>query len=222
MTPEACRDRRAALAAAALDRLDAAEAIALRAHLDGCGPCRAEAADLRGVAGALGRAGFPDGPPAEPPRTLERDLLSRLGAARADDRRARRHRWASVAAAVAAALAVVAGVVASLGDDGSAGGRRVGFPVRPDGVEASAVVHARDFGTEIELDVSGLDAGRWYWLWLTGDDGERVTAGTFRGTGGDVDVSMSAAIPLRDARRVWVTDDGDAIVLDATLSDPAG
>jgi hypothetical protein len=94
--------------------------------------------------------------------------------------------------------------------------------VRPDGVEASAVVHARDFGTEIELDVSGLDAGRWYWLWLTGDDGERVTAGTFRGTGGDVDVSMSAAIPLRDARRVWVTDDGDAIVLDATLSDPAG
>jgi hypothetical protein len=108
----------------------------------------------------------------------------------------------------------------ALAGDGEAG-RSVGFPVGAAGVEATATMHAREFGTEIELHVSGLDDGRWYWLWLTGDDGRRVTAGTFRGGEGRIEVSMTAAIALDDARRVWLTDDGEAIVLDAPISTPA-
>ena len=41
MTADACREWRGALAAAALGRIDPAEAIALQAHLDGCAACRA-------------------------------------------------------------------------------------------------------------------------------------------------------------------------------------
>ena len=64
----------------------------------------------------------------------------------------------------------------------------------------------------------GLDKGDWYWLWLTGDDGNRVPAGSFRGTGGEVDVTLTSALPLDAARRIWVTNDSDKVVLDAKLS----
>ena len=63
----------------------------------------------------------------------------------------------------------------------------------------------------------GLDDGDWYWLWLTGDDGKRVPAGTFRGTGGTVEVTLISALPLDAARRIWVTDDSDKVVLDAHI-----
>ena len=56
---------------------------------------------------------------------------------------------------------------------------------------------------------------RVYWLWLTGDDGNRVAAGTFRGQPQDVQVTLTSALPLRDTRRIWVTDEDDAVVLDA-------
>ena len=48
-----CRDWRGALGAAALGRLDPAEEIGLRAHLDGCADCRAELRELTAVANAL-------------------------------------------------------------------------------------------------------------------------------------------------------------------------
>jgi hypothetical protein len=67
------------------------------------------------------------------------------------------------------------------------------------------------------LSAAGLDEGDWYWLWLTGEDGKRVAAGTFRGTGDDVDVTLTAALPLDAARRIWVTDADDEIVLDAQI-----
>jgi hypothetical protein len=133
--------------------------------------------------------------------------------------RRRRHALVAVGSAAAAVALVLAALLArGAGDDEP--GRRVGFPVGAVGVEATATMHAHEFGTEIQLEVSGLDEGRWYWLWLTGDDGRRVTAGTFRGGDGPLEVSLTAAIALRDARRVWVTDDDDAIVLDAPISTP--
>jgi hypothetical protein len=33
-----------------------------------------------------------------------------------------------------------------------------------------------------------------------------------------MDLTMNAAIPLRDARRIWVTDADDDVVLDARLT----
>jgi hypothetical protein len=90
----------------------------------------------------------------------------------------------------------------------------------PAGEEATATARlaAHDEGTEVKLVASGLDQGDWYWLWLTGDNGKRVPAGSFRGTGhGAVRVTLTAALSLPDARRIWVTDRADKVILDARL-----
>ena len=63
----------------------------------------------------------------------------------------------------------------------------------------------------------GLDNGDWYWFWVTGDDGDRVPAGTFRGTGDTVQVTLSSALPLSTRARIWVTDEDDKVVLDAPV-----
>ncbi|MDL4821974.1 anti-sigma factor family protein [Actinomadura opuntiae] len=56
MEAPGCGEYRSGLGAYALGGLAGAEADALSAHLRGCPPCRAELADLRGVAELLARA----------------------------------------------------------------------------------------------------------------------------------------------------------------------
>ncbi|MGH8978523.1 MAG: hypothetical protein ACRDV7_10650, partial [Acidimicrobiia bacterium] len=92
----------------------------------------------------------------------------------------------------------------------------VTFPATAE-AEGRARLEAHDEGTEVRLLATGLDEGDWYWLWLTGGDGDRVPAGTFRGTAGDVDVTLTSALSLEDARRIWVTDGDDEVVLDARV-----
>ena len=46
------------------------------------------------------------------------------------------------------------------------------------GVDATATLHNEEYGTEVKLVIDGLNDGEWYWLWLTGSDGNRVSAGT--------------------------------------------
>jgi hypothetical protein len=219
MTTESCREWRGALASAALGRLEDAEAIALQAHLDGCAACRAELAALTSVARALPRADIERvaDVPGEPPSRLEEQVVGRIAAIRADRGRRRWRALVAVAAVVAAGAGIGAVIARTNDGDRPAPAATIDFPF---GGEASghAELDARAEGTQVRLVASGLDDGDWYWLWLTGDDGGRVTAGTFRGTGGDVEVTMTAAIPLEDARRIWVTDGDDAVVLDATVS----
>ena len=114
-----------------------------------------------------------------------------------------------------AAIAVV--VVLTLGGS-AASGRHVAFPTRGS-VAARATLRARAAGTEVSFHAEGLPDDGYYWLWLTDADGERVGAGTFRGGRNPVDVTMTAAIRLADARRIWVTDAHRAVVLDTRLGD---
>ncbi len=93
---------------------------------------------------------------------------------------------------------------------------------RPPASSAAATLHSRAAGTEVAFRVSGLHVGDYYWLWVTGSDGDRIAAGTFRGTGStSTDLVMTAALPLKDARRIWVTDEHDKVVLDRQLPAPA-
>lgn len=62
-----CGEYRIGLGVYALGRLDGDEADELSAHLRGCPPCRAELAELRGVAELLGRS-VPHAAPAVPGR----------------------------------------------------------------------------------------------------------------------------------------------------------
>jgi hypothetical protein len=111
---------------------------------------------------------------------------------------------------------LVATVVARRGGD-TTPATRVSFPTSTEAA-GRAELTALETGTQVKLLASGLDAGDWYWLWLTGEDDDRVTAGTFTGApDGDVEVTLTAALRLEEARRIWVTDGADKVVLDATL-----
>jgi hypothetical protein len=216
MTPDACRDWRSSLAAFALGRVDEAEEVALRAHLDGCAACRAELDELTAVARALpladpGRVSEDAG---EPPSRLGARVVDRVTLERT--RSHRRRTWRVFAAAAALVVGVGVGAVVVTRRDNPAPATTVTFPATAEAV-GTAELMAQEEGTEVRLVASGLDEGDWYWLWLTGDDGDRVTAGTFKGTGGEVDVTLTAALSLDDARRIWVTDDAEAVVLDAEL-----
>jgi hypothetical protein len=67
------------------------------------------------------------------------------------------------------------------------------------------------------MKVQGLNRGDYYWLWVTGKSGERIPAGTFRGSDRPLDMRLTAALPLSKARRIWVTDEADQVVLDARV-----
>jgi anti-sigma factor RsiW len=218
-----CRDLRGALGAAALGGGDPADDIALRAHLDGCAACRAELRELTLVARAL--AAIPlaavDAAPAEPSGELGSRVLERVARERGT-RRSRRVRrtfagagaFASLAAAVIAAVLVFGSV-----GDGPAGTRVVlpGVGGARATATATAMLRAKPSGTEVEMKVTGLHRGDYYWLWLTDDGGRRLPAGTFQGSDRPIDLRLTAAMPLSEARRIWVTDGKDRVVLDAPV-----
>jgi hypothetical protein len=214
---DACRDVRGALGAAALGRLEPHEELALRAHLDGCADCRAELEELSGVARALPLADVThvtDGAP-EPSRELGQRVMDRIDRERVHARRQTRHRvFIGVAAAVAIAAAIVAAFL--FVPAGGSSGKQIAFPSNGN-VAASATLHAKPAGTQVQFHVRGLHDGDYYWLWLTGSDGDRVAAGTFRGNPAGVNVTMTAAIRLTDTRRVWVTDAQNHVVVDTHL-----
>jgi hypothetical protein len=111
---------------------------------------------------------------------------------------------------------VVAGVLALSTNRDGPDAQVVAFTTAPAGVVANVELSETAWGTQITLDVDGLasETDDVYWLWLSASDGDRVAAGTFRGDG---HMRMSAALPLDDAARVWVTDADDEVVLDATV-----
>ena len=218
MTSDPCREMRPLLGAAALGGLEPAEEIALRAHLDGCAPCRAELRELTSVARALPltdptRRGA--ALPAPAPDLGER-VLGRLARERAARRLRFRRRVEVAAAAVLVAAAASIALVVALSGPG-AGGTKIVFH-EPAPVEASATLHTHAAGTQVAFHVAGLHPGAYYWLWLTGADGDRIAAGTFQGSARALDLTMTAAIPLRDTRRIWVTDAANDVVLDAAVS----
>jgi hypothetical protein len=219
---ESCRDRRGDLAAFAINRLDANETLALQAHLDGCAACRAELDELLPVAAALPATdGTRLGSPGDPPAALGDRVIGTLAWARAGEKRRHRRHLSVVAATAAVAVAAAFGLF-TLGGDlrTSHGGTSVAFTKEPHGVTATAVLQKREYGTEVALKVKGMDnkGDDWYWLWLTGTDGKRVGAGTFQVSDGEASVQMNSALPLDQARRVWVTDSANRVVLDTGLA----
>jgi hypothetical protein len=225
---ESCRDWRGDLAADALGLLDGGAQVALRAHLDGCAACRAELAELTAVARALpatdadhvvSRTSL-----TEPPAGLGDRVMGSLAFARAKERRRARRRIGVVLGTVAAAAAAIVGLLVGTGSVHSTshnGDRTIAFRVEPQGVDATATLHNEEYGTEVKLAIDGLNDGEWYWLWLTGNDGQRVAAGTFRASGEHFEAEMTSALPLRHARRIWVTDAADHVVFDSPISERA-
>jgi anti-sigma factor RsiW len=222
MMLDPCRDLRGALGAAALAGGDPADDIALRAHLDGCPACRAELRELTLVARALATvpASALDAAPAEPSGALGARVLERLARERAEvhSRRVRRtFVGAGSLATVAAAVIALVLVIGNGGGTGPAGTRVVLPAVGGERATATATLRAKDAGTEVEMHVTGLHRGDYYWLWVTDGGGHRLPAGTFQGSDHPLTMRLTAAMPLSEARRIWVTDGDDKVVLDAPV-----
>lgn len=103
-----------------------------------------------------------------------------------------------------------------IGTSSAPAGTRVVFASH-NGITANATLRPHAAGTQVAFHVAGLHDGDYYWLWVTGSDGDRIAAGSFQGSGAPANLTMNAALPLSEARRIWVTDEHNQVVLDDRL-----
>ena len=156
MSRDGCREMAGDLAMRALGR-EADVSGGLDAHLEGCAECRAELDELRSVAAAItGLEADTLAEPLEPPASLGQRIAVRVG----DERRARRRRRVGMLTAAAAVVVASLGVVAAVrwSSDSDEQSRRVEIGGMGD-VAGSARLRERPWGTEVTLDVTGLDDG---------------------------------------------------------------
>ena len=244
-TPQEHRRLRELLGAYALGALAGQEAAGLRAHVDGCAPCRAELAEIAPLAEDL-RGVDPDAlsqlpaPPADlgeriRQRVAQEDALVRARTRRdqrAGQARQRTRRLASVAAAVAV-LAAVAGVGTVVGRSTAPVVVAAPAPspsaaaipleqvpvVTAAGLQVStASVIAHTWGLEARFDGTGFAAGELYRAAFRSDDGALLPAGEFLGTGAaPLRCSMQSALLRAAATGFVVMDREGQTVLSAEL-----
>lgn len=218
MTPEEHRVLRESLGGLATGRLGADEATALRAHLDGCADCRTELDEISSVLPALSRVdpSTLDTTPVPPADLGDRIVAAARAESRAPGLRARR--LLPVAAAAAAAL-VVGGTAGFLvGSDDGIPREPVEVQALAPGVQASAVAIPHTWGVEISLDADGFRPGAVYRVVVESEDGRRVGAGEFVGTGADpMTCNLNSSVQRADATGFQVLDDRDAVVVRGEL-----
>jgi len=215
----ACNECRTLLGGYVLHALEPDEAEAVRRHLAECAACAAEHGQLMSIPPILDAAGEDETPAERPPAALEEAVLDRFAREHpghpgepAPRKRVRerlrtalrpltRPLPAALAGAVAAA-AVTAAIIVLPGSSHTDGelyqASLAGSPAAP-GAIASARLKVLDTGTHVNLNVRGLHGspGSVYELWCIRDDGQKVSAGTFRtDASGSANVNLTtAAIP---------------------------
>lgn len=214
------RAQRELIGAYVLGQLSGPELDAVRAHLEGCRECRAEADELAPLATSLRTvdpARLVSAP--EPPTDLRERVLRQIRQERRAADRNRLLRRAGVGLLAAAALVIAFTLGAVLRP-----GQPAGPPVQPltltlaGGVQADAGLVRHTWGTELRLEATGLREGDPYAVSFVTDAGTRVSAGSFLGTGARPLVcSVNAAVALDDAARVVVTDRGGTVVMDGDI-----
>lgn len=232
------RALREALGSYALGHLPAADAGAVRAHLDGCASCRAELAEIAPFVDDLANvdvtrlSALVTPPPDLGARIVgavarERVLLQARVAR--DQRQAGRVRVRSRLLAVAAAVAVLgAGFGAGLAVRPGPTGSTVAVPLETVAVQSAggvtvtggtADVIAHTWGVEAKIVATGLQAGRTYQAAFRSRDGRLLPAGEFLGTGATaVKCNLQAALLRGQATGFVITDAAGATVIDATLT----
>ena len=213
-----CSECRTLLGGYVLHALDQDDEARVRRHLESCEICRTEHEQLHGIPAVLDAAGpAAEVPIEQPPAALEEAVLDRFArehprqqrapAAATKPQRRTARAWlrrplpAALAGAVAAAAVTAALVVLP---SGSGSGDKSGESYKANlaganGAKASADLQVESSGTRVRLKVNGLRGtpNAVYELWCLRDDGEKVSAGTFRTDGsGNADVSLTtAAVP---------------------------
>ncbi|HEY5822203.1 MAG TPA: zf-HC2 domain-containing protein [Propionibacteriaceae bacterium] len=219
MNAEDHREVREMLGAFVLDQLGETDRTLVRDHLAGCAECRAEVESLRPVATALGSldhslVGSPV-PPAELGDQVLRAVDSRRRAAARRSRLRRAGGAVLVAASVGVAFAVGSWYNGPRNDPPVIA---VALQVDLPGIAANAGLVKHTWGTELKLQATGLTDGGSYTVTFVRDDGSRVGAGSFLGTGSrPVRCSVNAALPIDRATALMVTDQAGTLVMDASL-----
>ncbi|MFG2629091.1 zf-HC2 domain-containing protein [Streptomyces sp. NPDC048473] len=163
--------------------LGAADAFRFEEHLAECARCRLMAAEFAGVAAVLERYARLTPPGVGPVERAGPELLRRaVGAAAARRRRSRGRRIALVAVAVVLA---VGGPFAVAGGSGGAATQRWAGADRASGAVAVVTTGAREWGTDVGLDVARVPVAGVCALVAVGRDGSEETVATWsvRGPG---------------------------------------
>ena len=215
------RALRELIGAFVLDQLDDAERTGVQAHIDGCPACQAEVAELAPLAPALLRVDPARlGAQPSPPPDLGEQVVQRI---RDGHRGRRRERWVvRGATGVLIAAALVGAFVLGLRQAPTTAAPPVvplAVHVDVEGVRADAGLVKHMWGTELQLQATGLENGGAYTVTFTTVGGGTVSGGTFLGTGGNpLRCSLNAALPIDDAAAVTVTDAAGTVVLDAEVA----
>lgn len=203
-----------------LGQLGEDEESTLRAHLESCAECRAEARSLAPLATSL-RSVDPDrlGPVVEPPADLADRVVERIRRDRRLGTRRRLLRRTAAALAVAASLVIAFTIGTAIRPSGPAlpPGQPLAVTVSS-GVQANAALVRHTWGTELRLEASGLRRGDAYDVQFVTEAGTEVPAGSLIGTGDNrLTCSLNAALPLDDAQRVFITDRSGSVVLSGDI-----
>lgn len=206
MKAESCRDWRHSLGAYVLGDLPAEERAQIKAHLDGCPDCRAEAEALDGVARLLPLAD-PDRfsrPAPQPAPELGERIAAAIGGERQLTQRRRRWRFGLALSGAAAAAALAILVLPGGGSSGTPA-QHVEFASLPAGIKIDATLEPHAYGTEIRMYVKGIRSGTLCRVYLRGPHGVHVPAGTFRYRWGDDSTAvLSSALDLSRTRAIGV------------------
>jgi hypothetical protein len=216
-----CAQIRLELGVYLLGAIEPAQRALVDRHLAACRGCRAELSALAGLPSLLRRipadvirqwlAGDTVRMMPGPPLTA---LLTRMTTLR------RRRRLLAAAAAVLTGIAA-ASTVQVLHD--AAGPPAAVAPARAVSVQAANPVTgtwaavryaARPWGTELEVTVTGVPAGTWCQLLVTGPQGQTVSAGGWDCAASQQPTWYPASVPIQAAslRRFAITADGKTLV----------
>jgi hypothetical protein len=206
-----------------MGRLEPAEQAALDAHVDQCDACRSELRELTAVARAFETADADrvrSGERPLPRPQLQREVLARVATERAARLRRRRLGLAVAAAALVIVASLLVGVVQRTDD---VPGEQVELDAARGVVtdaRGSAVLEPQPWGTQIHLEVVGLEPGTEFEVWVLRLDDSRVSAGTFVAAAGPVmQVVAAAGLPPDQAQGVGLSTEADP-VLYGHLRDP--
>jgi anti-sigma factor RsiW len=222
----ACAECRQLLGGYVLHALEPEEMEIVRDHVGACPGCARELAELEEVPRLLDVAGPADSPAEKPPPALEEAVLDRFAREHRGGRPRRRPAMPSLrglrarmshpipaAAAAALAAALVAVVLTQVLDPKPSEPAAVYhaklFAAAPQAGRGSAYATLRTLptGTEVRLKVKDMPTGTpaVYEMWCVGEDGSKVSAGTFRlDASGRADVRLTAAARLGEYDHVSV------------------
>jgi anti-sigma factor RsiW len=219
VTGERCDHWHGLLAMEIVGQLAEEDRLALSAHLDGCPECRDEREQLAGLARIL--------PAADPshlgghdvPVELQSAVFDRLHTEARRQSRNRGLRYA-LGGAVAAGVAAVALVVGLSGSPTAPGPRQTTVALRGShGVEASAVLTAKPWGTAVHIQEAGQPGGQDLSVSMQTTDGSWWAAGTYRTvTGRTVQVELACAVPASKITEIWVRNKAGKTVLRGYLT----